>query len=221
MEIREIEAVVDQTVAECKAFFLKNGWVDSKWTVDVKTSFSGRRNRSWGGMKRGRSFISLALSGYMINSATKTFPEYRSFAHDKEIGTYVGSVANCLRALIIHEMCHAIQFTGSAASAFKMKGEDTRGHGALWKTLYRQTRNTLLNYRNEANIPVVKTATPKAKPVKKIVDRQQNAMGRQEALMYIRSMINRGFTKSEVINLLVTKFDYKKTTATTYVYSVK
>lgn len=212
MQSREIQALVNATVKECTKLFKDNGWADRSWGVDVRMSFSSHRNRSWGGMRRGRPFISLALLRY-VGRVNADFIEYKSFNRDREIGSVMGDTTTAIRALVMHEMCHAIQYTGTnqmAASVGATGFGDRSGHGNLWKNLYRATRNALLG--QPAKIEPTYITTPVV---------TTNTIQRGEALRLIRRWITAGVTKRNIINCLVCDYGFKKTTATTYTYSIK
>lgn len=213
----QVSAIVDQTVEQCTELFKSQGWASITWKADVKKAFSGRRNRSWGGRRNGSPFISLALIRYVGRSSEQSFIEYKSFQQDPEIGNVLDNTVNAIRALVIHEMCHAIQYTGSdkmaASAGIKSLGwtGDAVGHGQLWKTLYRITRNALLN----KDVKVVEVSE-----IKEVEVARTHTMSRPNALYLIRSRKAAGVANKDIIAELVNRHGYKKTTATTYVYSV-
>ena len=85
MNQSEILMLVNQTVDECKFMFSNYGWVPEGWEVVVKTSFSPRRRRSWGGVRRGQPLITLALSRF-DGTTHASFHEYLSFMSSPVIG---------------------------------------------------------------------------------------------------------------------------------------
>lgn len=147
MTENEIKYLVRTTVAQCKHFFKCNGWIPDDWHPKVKLSFSQHRVRSWGGVRNNQPFISLALIKF-ANTTKATFHEYPSFAHDPEIGTIYEDTEKAVKALVIHEMCHALQHSQkqNLSASFNASSKDAKAHGSLWKNLYRHTRNTLVNY---------------------------------------------------------------------------
>lgn len=214
MNEREIKALVKSTVAECREFFRKEGWCSSVWNVDVTVSFSAKRARSFGGIRRGRPFISLAMGRY-VGTTDGSFYEYRSFQHDRDIGTILNNTVKSVKALVVHEMAHALQYSGSQETIAACVGAskfDSNGHGKLWKGIYRAARKAIVNDETVQIMP---------KPVRVFKLRARNTMKRAEALQWIREAKNRGWTNKEIICHLVTIHFFKKTTATTYTYSVE
>lgn len=217
MNPKQIATLVHNTVHECNEFFVTQGWATKGWTPMVRISFSQHRNRSWGGRRHGRPFISLALRRF-VGQDKADFNEYPSFRHDSEIGSVQGNTIKAIKALVVHEMCHAIQYS-APAQAFATGGivtNDVKGHGTLWKTAYRLARNALVNHDNHT-LPVTTKAPVQAKAVKA---EATNTMKRQEALEWIRNLKSAGVTNRTIIEMLVDKYSFKRTTATTYTYSV-
>lgn len=145
-----IQSFVDQTVAKVLVYI--HSKYDPKFDPIIRISFSGSRSRSWGGKRRGKPFISLALLSYAGMSNAHTFREYKSFEHDPEIGSVKSSQwQKCLAALIVHEIGHALQYSVSvkdisaALSVDTDEFETTRGHCELWKTIYRDLRKVFVN----------------------------------------------------------------------------
>lgn len=145
-----IQSFVDETVAKVLTYV--RGKYDPKFDPLIRTSFSISRHRSWGGMRRGRPFISLALYRYTGMSSHHTFTEYKSFAHDREIGSVKDAKwQKCLAALIVHEIGHALQYGVSVkdvSAALSVDADEfgtTRGHCEFWKTIYRDLRNVFVN----------------------------------------------------------------------------
>lgn len=204
--------LINKVCKEAIAYAREQGWVDSKWTCDVKIDTSPRRTRSWGGQRGLRPFISLAIRPHMNG----TLVEYSSFKNDPEIGTVTGSVEKALAALTVHEIAHAMQYTGNknamAGNSVEAK-RDTHGHGALWRKIYRALRNNIVNNKEWA--PVEKTTTNDVQLVL-----TSSAPSRAEARRLAYNMFKQGSTAGEIIRHLVAK-SMKKTTASTYVYEVK
>jgi hypothetical protein len=216
MNEREIKALVRSTVKECRQFFREQGWCSSTWDVKVTTSFAGRRNRSWGGARRGVPFISLALSRY-VSTTDSAFHEYRSFRYDKDIGTIVGNTTKAIKALVVHEMSHALQFSGSkdliaASVGTDIKKNGVGGHGEFWKGIYRAARKALVN---DDTVQIL------SKPVVVPGTLARNTMKRAEALQWISDRKRHGWTNQEIIHHMVVRLAFKRTTATTYTYSVQ
>ena len=159
--VKRSQAIVLATVAEFETWAKKTYGVAEDWTVVVRFEWARTRNRSWGGIysDRSRSYemnhslgegarISLAMSKRVPSDHRKmvfdsnddfSFHEYKSFCRDDEIGDFTGSWEDCLRVLTIHECAHALQYTPKAVDKEYDKKE-VRGHGQLWKDLYRAAR---------------------------------------------------------------------------------
>lgn len=217
MNPKQIEATVNETIKECKQFFVAQGWATNQWNPVVRLSFSEHRNRSWGGRRNGRPFVSLALKRF-VGKQDADFIEYPSFARDADIGTVHGNTIKAVKALVVHEMCHAIQHTTPNA-IFANAGittRDTRGHGNLWKSVYRLSRKALVNQ--------LQSSAPKqvVQPIQLNVTKTEptHTMKRQDALAWIRRLKAIGASNRDIIHMLVTSHGFKKTTATTYTYSV-
>lgn len=218
MQANQIQAIINEAVEDCTKHFKARGWASDNWKCDVRVDFSNSRNRSWGGQRRGRPFISLAV-GHYVGRDNADFIEYKSFRADSQIGSVKGNTARAIKALVIHEMCHAIQFSGtdrmSASFGVDKYSKDSRGHGYLWKSLYRISRSALLN-SSTVNVPA-----PIAQSVQSPIAQPAGAtMKRSDALEWIRESKRRGHSNKTIINTLVVVHNFKKTTATTYTYSV-
>lgn len=214
MNEREMRNLVKDTVKECREFFRQQGWCSAIWDVKVEMSFSGRRKSSYGGVRRGIPFISLVLHPY-VNKHYANFYEYRSFQYDKEIGNIEGNTEKAVRALVVHEMSHALQYSGAKdviAASMNISSEvSVRGHGVFWKSIYRAARNALVNDETTRSIK---------KPAK-VVTTPTHTMKRSAALSMIARLKRQDWSNKEIIYFLVTHHFFKKTTATTYTYSVK
>lgn len=124
--------------------------------VRIRCDYSPHRKTSWGGIRNGKEFISLALNKYSIAahySDPVTFREYPSFADHSVIGSITGTWQKALAALIAHEMAHAVELGSIKQNASAAHGITPFGkHGALWKTIYRKLRIKFVN--TEIFIPV-------------------------------------------------------------------
>ena len=219
MTKNEITAIIRDAFKQAVAFAKAEGWVRPNWTCDLRIDPSDRRTRSWGGTRGGQPFISLAIASYV--KGKEYFVEYASYAADPVIGSVKGSVEKSLRALVMHELTHAFQFSGSVkamAGSNQSAQIDVRGHGALFKQLYRQLRVKFVNDVVAAPVDYVDyTVTPVPQ---KVQEAPEVTITRQEAFVMISKQFAAGTTASSIIRLLVNK-GMKKTTATTYVYQIK
>lgn len=137
------------------------------FAVKIRCDYSTNRKCSWGGIRRGKNFISLALNKYSLASHYNdpmTFNEYPSFASDPIIGTISGNWQKALAALIAHEMAHAVELGSIKQNAVSAHGLNVRGkHGPLWKEIYRKLR---INFVNNANFDdIVSSILPVKLPI--------------------------------------------------------
>ena len=157
--------------------------------VRIRCDYSPRRKCSWGGIRGGKNFISLALSKYQTAAQYNdpvTFNEYKHFAADPVIGTVTADWQKALAALIAHEMAHAVELGSIKQNAVSAHGLNQVGkHGNLWKEIYRKFRLEFVNDSTFETAPVIhNTATiTKIKTPRKQKARQWNSE-------YVRS--NRG-----------------------------
>ena len=198
MNQSEITDLIEETVESCTQFFKSKNWVRDDWECNIRYSFSPRRKTSWGGLSsKHEPRISLYLFKY-LNTKKATFREYKAFSADPEIGTVYKNTEAAIRALVIHEMSHAVQ----QSSCRKRLGIKNDGpHGERWKMIYRETRNHLLN-------PYMK------KYVGPTIDKAL-------ALELIAERKIMDWTNRAIILELVNEFGYKENSAKTYVYSVR
>lgn len=147
----EIEHFCLDTVAAMRDF-LRFKYMIPDFDVKVKLDFSDRRNRSWGGRRNGRNFISLCLKNHLSaseNSVKMNFVEYATFNDDIIIGgIYYAHWKKAVSALIAHELAHAAQFShvgASVAAGNNYDSNDSKGHGIVWKTIYASLRRVFVN----------------------------------------------------------------------------
>lgn len=211
-----VKQFVHQVVAETIAFAKTQNWIGEDLDMVVRMSASQKRKRSWGGSSHGRGYINLAVYKY-VDMMGQSFNEYSSFAKDPEIGSVpMGPVQNALMALVLHEMAHVFEYKGTnemRKSFGAADGNVQRGHGTIWKNIYRALRNKYLNGK------VVELPAYVA-PVK-VAEKQRNSITRLEASSIIYNMTNKGATRKEVINILVGQYGFKSTTASTYFNTFK
>ena len=125
------------------------------WDVVPKLDWRMDRKRSRGGVYSGRfrgygskgmvkrergGTIHLAAYSYIPEEwdmpGTMMFTEYKSFARDPGIGDWeCENWRSRLKLLVIHECAHASQL-----SLPWKDWTDRKGHGALWKHIYRSAR---------------------------------------------------------------------------------
>lgn len=233
MDCAQIEQLVKTTVTDCTEFFIERGWVNKDWVCRVEIlDTKSYRTPSRGGIVNGRPMIQLNLRPY-INMKYGTLNEYASFARHPDIGTVDGSARQAVMALVMHELSHALQYSFLIFNRYKQNmflkrhygtighnaieqfgteklASSARGHGALWKHIYKTLRDQFLN--SEFNMPNVNT--PK-RPQTNITP------SRADALKIIRDYLARDVKRSVIINKLVVEYGMKKTTASTYTYSAK
>jgi hypothetical protein len=132
--------------------FIQKEYNAPDFDIKIRCDHSPRRTRSWGGIRRGVNFISLALNRYSIRmhyDEPMTFLEYPSFSNDPVIGTLSKvSWKKALSALIAHEISHAVTLGSLKQTAISAHGLDiTEGgkHGLLWKNVYRKLRVLFVN----------------------------------------------------------------------------
>ena len=208
----QISSLVLSTAEQCRQFFVDRGWVSPTWKPQVKISFSLKRKRSWGGSRYGVPFVSLALNRFVGRDRASLY-EYRSFAADPVIGSVLNDTERAVRALVMHEMCHAVQYSGGPEVRRQMAAQSAAdvnshvGHGAVWKNLYRATRSELMDKTPTPTVELTAIAT-------------SHTLTRQQALRLIASRKADQIPNKQIIAELVNRYGYKKSTATTYVYSV-
>jgi hypothetical protein len=190
------------------------------WMPKLNISFSTHRRRSWGGVRNGRAFITMNVFSW-VGFKRGTFHEYASFKHDPEIG----GIDNCtrvkgLRCIVAHELAHAAQYSiivgQGGDKCFAHGGFDDRGHGALWKQIYRDLRVNFCNgeTKMEAVTQTQTTQAVVAKPVK-----EKKLTNRAKAFDIVNA--NPGKTNSEFVALVMEALKVSKANAYTYVYHAR
>ena len=138
-----------------------NAYIKEKYNTEipkynVKLSFAPKRVRSWGGIRGGAPWMSLALySRYVRFSMAKAglkyrFKEYLFIEKDPIIGDVESdSWKEPIRALFMHEAAHGIaRQTGNLISAAALQvdrktvfsGKEVKGHGKEWRVIYRDLK---------------------------------------------------------------------------------
>lgn len=135
--------------------FIRETYKSDEFYINIRLDFSPRRKRSWGGVRNGVGFISLAMHRYaeaQKNKKSISFEEYSSFSNDKVIGSVIcANWKHSLAALIAHEIAHAVQFSGvkTAVNASCNLGENSTAykekHGIVWKKVYSLLREQYVN----------------------------------------------------------------------------
>ncbi len=176
---KSAKILVEKQVARMVEHAKTKYGIRGEFNLDVELKFN--TYKSWGGTHHGGvPFIQLGLLYYIPviqTSGNYDFSEYPSFAFNKEIGSLgISHWTKALTALIAHEIAHAIQFSQTRlavdvlfASNGVVKSSELRGHGKLWKGIYRDLRLQFVNNISEVSLgssesPVV---LPKATPIVK------------------------------------------------------
>lgn len=213
----QIKAIVEKAFEEMVEHLRVKLDVPS-WNPKLGISFSQHRRRSWGGIRHNRPFISMNLFGW-IGFKRGEYREYASFKSDPVIG----GIKNCtreqgLRGLVAHELAHAAQYsiiTGIKGSkCFAHGGSNDRGHGSLWKTIYRDLRVNFVNGESKMETSVVSQPKLVTKP-----ERKKKITNRARAFEIISS--NPGKTKSEFVTMVMEALQVSKANAYTYVYHAR
>jgi len=131
---------------------------DESWTPTVSISFSERRRRSYGGVRYYKKQWEykpwMSLAGiYFLENNSDCFHEYSEFADDREIGNLPTGAPReqCIWALVAHELAHCVQWSlitkvvSRSSTKYAHGDDDDRGHGALWKEIYRDLRVNFIN----------------------------------------------------------------------------
>ncbi len=210
----EIVVLHNDQVRETVKFWVSEGWVDEDWIPSVRIDFLVYRSRSRGGRgSYGKDFISMETSRF-LNEAVDSFEEYPRFAQDPEIGSVFGDRERAIRTRVIHEMCHALQYSKYRRKVAEKLGitKGFNGHKEFWRAIYRLTRRALVNPKD----------TPQFNPgVKPKVEKPHTSplppLKRAEATEVIAKMFSEGKTAKEIIEFLTTQHGMKKSTAAVYV----
>ena len=217
-DCNQVKAIVEKAFNEMVKHLRVRLDVPS-WNPKLGISFSQHRRRSWGGVRRNSPFVSMNLFAW-IGFRRGEFREYASFKHDPVIG----GIKDCtreqgLRCLIAHELAHAAQYSIivgiKGSKCFAHGGIDDRGHGALWKQIYRDLRVNFCN--GETRMETAVQTQPKqtvAKPVK-----EKKLTNRTKAFEIVNA--NPGKTNSEFVALVMEALKVSKANAYTYVYHAR
>lgn len=207
-----------------------------EWTPRVSVSFDYRRVRSYGGVKptkgwwkneRYYPYMSLACFP-LLEDGKGEFNEYASFADDTDIGNLpINSPREqCVWALVAHELAHCVQWSLMYIVDPRKKkfvkyahgGLTDRGHGVLWKEIYRDLRVNFVNGGvpmeavEQTNVAAVNVAGQKvAKPVK-----EKRVTNRSKVNAIFNA--NKDKKTSDVVALVMEELKVSKSYAYTYVY---
>lgn len=214
---RQIDTFVQRLSKQCLAHAKERGWIDDKFTLSIRIDTSARRTRSWGGVKYSGPFVSLAVNRY-LNTQNAVFHEYRSFQHDPMIGTVRGSAEKALAATFVHELSHCLQFSVKAGSFDQSITSDERGHGLLWKEIYRKLRQQFVNNMEFTATESVVTATT---PVVRTAPTISRADLYAKFYVYLPSIKAGRTTVYKVAQHLAATFNLNPKTVTTYCYGFK
>lgn len=200
---------------------------DSNWTPLVSISYDYRRQRSYGGVKPTRTgkyipFMTLACFP-LLENGTGEYNEYPSFASDREIGNLpVGCPREqCIWALVAHELAHCVQWS-LICNLLKRKqvryahgGVTDRGHGALWREVYRDLRINFVNggvpMEGVEQTAVASVNVAGVKPVK-----EKRVTNRFKVNAIFNA--NKDKKTSDIVALVMTELKVSKSYAYTYVY---
>jgi len=192
-----VKAFAIHTLNEMEAFINKNEVFATKSFHMKKrvVSFSKNRKRSWGGIWFGpgklQYGVSLAVNRYLVTctleqfatgNGRRSFYEYAHIANHEVIGSCVNvhwQVA--LRALIAHEVAHALEHSGKVSETivsenFKHRApvvsgqrgrvKRIKGHGKLWQFIYAELRKEFVNYYKVKDLTKAVVAAKKTRKQK-------------------------------------------------------
>ena len=113
---------------------------------EVKLDFSKSRTTSKGGVVKfdgvWMPFINVAMHNYTQATNVYRFYEYKSYDEDKIIGGfYSDNIEHRIKAVLCHEMAHAIQFWHKYYNNI----QNVKPHGEEFKTYYAALRQVFLN----------------------------------------------------------------------------
>ena len=139
-------------------------WAEEYFEVDgltkayVSVSASPRRKNSWGGVKKGKPYVSLLIADWIegIGKKTNTFREYSFISLNPVIGcVYNASAKDCIVTVACHEIAHSIDYYSRAKntavdekadySVVSDEGEIPFGHEGRWQAIYAVLRNRFVN----------------------------------------------------------------------------
>lgn len=145
------------------------------FTIMGKYSFSTRRSRSNGGVKRryGKCYgwISIQMARYSGNNVKHYF-EYKQIENHKTIGNFDAPAPLCQDATLAHEVAHAVeyfiqyQYTGELHNKVKIahdfnSGREFRGHGKTWQYIYHVLREKFVNGYVDKSVKIEPVIAPK------------------------------------------------------------
>jgi hypothetical protein len=223
MNIESVRSIVAITVAKAIRILQDESIVDSKFTVNIKLRNGFRQNRSWGGIRNGEPFISLAINNYlsMRDDAAYSFHEYAAFKDDLYIGTYTGTAKQTLMTLVVHEVAHAAQYYKWSKNMIAYRGDKSiRGHGLVWKVIYKTLRIKMDLVNNPDTKPVSTViVTPKSAPksAKKTRTPRSNSLLSQAKQLYSES---NNKSRDYIVSQFIDTLDMKPSSAMTYYYTV-
>jgi len=109
----------------------------------VILDWSNKRTSSRGGLYRSGPGINIAMATSFPDNKSQVyrFYEYRSYDSDSIIGGfYSANPYHKLRAIVAHEMAHAIQFF-----MYNKTGSRCKPHGPVFKKYYKELREEFVN----------------------------------------------------------------------------
>ena len=116
----------------------------SDFTLAVELDWKPSRRSSRGGMYKNGPGINMAMYWSFPDNKSEVylFNEYPSYHNDKDIGGFYATDPYLkLRALIAHEVAHAIQY-----HSYKVLGNRCKPHGPVFKSYYKMLRDRFVNH---------------------------------------------------------------------------
>lgn len=115
----------------------------SNFTLTVSLDWNPSRRSSRGGMYKSGPGINMAMYWAISDSGgyIYKFNEYPSFDADKHIGGFYATDPYLkLRAILAHEVAHAVQF-----HSYKVMSSRCKPHGPVFKSYYTMLRDRFVN----------------------------------------------------------------------------
>ena len=150
--LNTLEQFINSQVAKIEQFVQHQYELDN---FKIRVTLNTTKKCSWGGVQRGTPFIELTIQKYISaieSNSNIDFIEYSSFSSDPQIGSvYDVSWQQAVSILIAHEVAHAVQYFNplkvvkSKYAAHNIKINEFRSHKKLWKLIYSDLRNYILN----------------------------------------------------------------------------
>lgn len=122
---------------------IMSAYYDDYRLATIKFDYSSRRRSSRGGIYAAGPGINIAMNWFPKSfTGVGRFYEYPSFDANKTIGGfYYDDPILKLKAIIVHEMAHTIQFF-----EYKKIGIRCKPHGPIFKKYYAELREEFINH---------------------------------------------------------------------------